>query len=618
VLWKLKLITIHCLGLLAVRVTLNQECLNLINDFLALNHFKIRIDCYTIKPHDVINILKSTDKNIRLSGYFILHHCTLVKGDSNWPDVVTLIWNNIDDFNTPYYGHLLEKAATKLETFRENFVADIKRQLNAKKMPPRSYSSDQKSNTNNLSTAGIYAPNITTPPPRNPLDYTGYSYPTGGIGAKEGVESTQKKDAGPTKPFNQYPTVNNPTPTKPTVNTPAPTKPTVNTPAGSTVQPNKPPNQYPTVNNPTPTKPTVNTPAPTKPTVNNPATNQRQDIGSNMPNNQASKVNIPAGSSYGGTRGTTRSTSAIGTKPDYGSKTGSSRTGESAEVILGQIREIVFEKEFSDIKKIDSGSFGVVYSAIWRNRQVAVKKIVNVSLTTLGIRTLRQVKTELDILNKMRSDRTLKLEDTFRDQESLYLITQFYPKRSLYHLLYEAIDEDDFLNRHLFFILAKDICEGLNYLHYFQPQILHLDLKPKNILIDGNNELRAVIADFGLAVMKSESKSAIALTARGTAPYMAPDFYTGKASEKTDIFSVAIILWEMLNSEEPYRSQHIPIEGLTDFVRGGARPQWTDRRELPDELKNLVEECWSGDPSVRPTANELYHKLDVLDSSIDF
>jgi hypothetical protein len=133
VLWKLKLITIHCLGLLAFRVTLNQECLNLINDFLALNHFKIRIDCYTIKPHDVINILKSTDKNIRLSGYFILHHCTLVKGDSNWPDVVTLIWNNIDDFNTPYYGHLLEKAATKLETFRENFVADIKRQLNAKK-----------------------------------------------------------------------------------------------------------------------------------------------------------------------------------------------------------------------------------------------------------------------------------------------------------------------------------------------------------------------------------------------------------------------------------------------------------------------------------------------------
>jgi len=224
---------------------------------------------------------------------------------------------------------------------------------------------------------------------------------------------------------------------------------------------------------------------------------------------------------------------------------------------------------------------------------------------------------ELDILNKMRSDRTLKLEETFRDTDSLYMITQFYPRKSLYHLLYETLEDEEFLRGDIFFILAKDICEGLNYLHYFQPQILHLDLKPKNILIDGNNELRAVIADFGLAVMKSESKSAINLTARGTAPYMAPDFYSGKVSEKTDIFSVAIILWEMLCSEEPYRSNYIPLEGLTDFVRGGARPQWTDRRAIPDEFKVLVAECWDADPNVRPTANELYHKLTQLQSTME-
>jgi len=227
---------------------------------------------------------------------------------------------------------------------------------------------------------------------------------------------------------------------------------------------------------------------------------------------------------------------------------------------------------------------------------------------------------ELDILSKMRSNRTLILEETFRDHDSLYLVTKFYDKKSLFHLLYETIEEGCFLRSDLFFLLAKDICEGLNYLHYFQPQILHLDLKPKNILIEGNFELRAVIADFGLAVMKSESKSGILMPARGTAPYIAPDFYTGKVSEKTDIYSLAIIMWEMLMNEEPYRSgsQFIPPDALTEFVRGGARPQWSEHRPIPEQLKALVNQCWSGEPNDRPTASELFHKLDVMSNEIQF
>jgi len=314
----------------------------------------------------------------------------------------------------------------------------------------------------------------------------------------------------------------------------------------------------------------------------------------------------------------------------FGSGTGSvstvgssiNSTGESKNILISQITEIVFEKEFANIQRIDSGSYGTVFRADWRNRVVAVKKLDNVSISSLGARTVRQVKQELDILDRLRSDRTIKLEAVFRDQNSVYLITKFYITGSMYDLLHETlVNQECLLPRELFFNLSLDICEGLNYLHNFDPQILHLDLKPKNILIDGRNDrYSAVIADFGLSTMKSESKSNIALQARGTAPYMAPDFFSGKVSEKADIFSFGIILWEMFFCEEPYRTSRIPTDQLINCVQSGVRPSWEidTGRIIPQELKDLIQKCWSKNPNERPFAHELYRILENFNNTLEF
>lgn len=146
-----------------------------------------------------------------------------------------------------------------------------------------------------------------------------------------------------------------------------------------------------------------------------------------------------------------------------------------------------------------------------------------------------------------------------------------------------------------------------------------MDLKPKNILIDGrNDQLTAVIADFGLSAMKSESRSNVAISARGTASYMAPDFFMTKVTEKVDIYSFGIILWEMFYCEEPYRSENIPVEVITDCVRNGMRPTWLDSRLIPSELKTLIEQCWSANPSERPFAHELYETIENYSAMLDF
>jgi len=153
---------------------------------------------------------------------------------------------------------------------------------------------------------------------------------------------------------------------------------------------------------------------------------------------------------------------------------------------------------------------------------------------------------------------------------------------------------------------VEDICHGLNYLHNNVPPILHLDLKPKNILIDGFNEFRAVIADFGLSVMMKQSNSNI--QCGGTYPYMAPEFISGQFSSKSDIYSFAIVMWEMLMYAEPY--QYVPDRNLLPAVVNGLRPSWDNSPFLiPSVLISIVQRCWSYDPKDRPSANQLCEEI---------
>jgi len=279
----------------------------------------------------------------------------------------------------------------------------------------------------------------------------------------------------------------------------------------------------------------------------------------------------------------------------------------TVESILAEIEETHFERDFTYVVEIDSGDFGTVFSAIWRNNRVAVKRIES-PLQKVAPKIVVGIKRELDIISKMRHDRTLTLLYHCRDKDYVYLVTKFYDRKSLYHLLHS---DEIYLTKDDFCILVEDICSGLVYLHNNVPKILHLDLKPKNILIDGVREHRAVIADFGLSVMKRESHSHSRIQPRGTYPYMAPEMLSGKLTEKSDIYSFAIILWEMLFNSEPYPNAQFPIDTILPIVQGGLRPQWDEvviPHEIPNEIKVLVEQCWDSDPTKRPTAAQ------VLDS----
>ncbi|XP_057537598.1 probable receptor-like protein kinase At5g20050 [Amaranthus tricolor] len=106
---------------------------------------------------------------------------------------------------------------------------------------------------------------------------------------------------------------------------------------------------------------------------------------------------------------------------------------------------------------------------------------------------------------------------------------------------------------HLRYSVAIDVAKALSYLHHdCRSRILHLDVKPENILLDDN--YRAVVSDFGLAKLMARDESRIITNIRGTKGYLAPEWLLENGiSAKSDVYSYGMVLLEMIGGRRSVR-----------------------------------------------------------------
>ncbi|XP_030635309.1 receptor-interacting serine/threonine-protein kinase 3-like [Chanos chanos] len=196
-----------------------------------------------------------------------------------------------------------------------------------------------------------------------------------------------------------------------------------------------------------------------------------------------------------------------------------------------------------------------------------------------------------------------------RPSSQLGLVMEFMEKGSLASLLNKLEGPPPWP---LVFRLAHQIALGMNYLHNLSPPVLHLDLKPSNVLLD--DSLSAKLTDFGLAkVVRSVSKSTIGKAGEvaGTINYMPPEAFnlgSYKPTFASDVYSYGIVLWSIGTGKEPYGNA-LPSMVILRIPKG-------DRPSLDDEsldcskvvglqeLKDLMEECWHEDPKTRPSFHD--------------
>nr|XP_019967772.1 PREDICTED: receptor-interacting serine/threonine-protein kinase 3 isoform X2 [Paralichthys olivaceus] len=180
----------------------------------------------------------------------------------------------------------------------------------------------------------------------------------------------------------------------------------------------------------------------------------------------------------------------------------------------------------------------------------------------------------------------------------------------------------------LVFRLAHQVALGINILHSLSPAVLHLDLKPSNVLLD--SDLNAKLTDFGLAKFY-HSVSRISKKDRedegGTISYMPPEAFdtTYTPTRASDIYSYGILLWSIVSGKQPYAQAKSSIVRFR--IPQGDRPSLQEFSDgQTEELKGLMElmtRCWEHSPTQRPSSlecttitEELYkkHKHGIVDA----
>jgi len=200
------------------------------------------------------------------------------------------------------------------------------------------------------------------------------------------------------------------------------------------------------------------------------------------------------------------------------------------------------------LKKIGEGGMGEVYLAedTELGRQVALKFLPTHYIQDPEINT--RFKREAKATAALSHPNLITIYDVGEHENKPYIAMEYIQGSSLRDLL---IKEELSINKII--DIASQICEGLTEAH--RKGIFHRDIKPDNILIDENGQVK--IADFGLAKERGKTKVTKTGSTLGTLDYMSPEqLSSGEVDHRSDIWSVGVVIYEMITGRLPFKGDY--------------------------------------------------------------
>ncbi len=200
--------------------------------------------------------------------------------------------------------------------------------------------------------------------------------------------------------------------------------------------------------------------------------------------------------------------------------------------------------------ELGRGAMGVVYKALdpTIGRTVALKTM---RLDVHGLdaqEMVRRFQNEARAAGVLNHPNIVTIYDAGEQDGIFYIAMEFIEGTTLHELLVEkrVLATEEVLQ------LTRQICRGLDYAH--SNSIVHRDIKPANIMITGNGTVK--IMDFGIA--KSGGQVTNTGQVLGTPNYMSPEQVKGRQLDgRSDLFSLGVILYEMLTGEKPFVGQNV-------------------------------------------------------------
>ena len=255
------------------------------------------------------------------------------------------------------------------------------------------------------------------------------------------------------------------------------------------------------------------------------------------------------------------------------------------------------------LSELGQGAMGVVYKAIdpLIDRVVAIKTVKfagsREDCASFEERFYREAKSA----GRLNHPHIVTIYDVGKSDNTAYIAMEYLQGQQLKEILdvHTAMSIDRIVD------IAAQIAEGLGYAH--KNGIVHRDIKPANIMLVQGDTVK--ITDFGIARMSS-STGTLAGTVLGSPRYMAPEQVIGKVVDgRSDIFSLGVVLYEMLTGESPFDGDNINTT-MYRIVNEAPVPPKTLAPRIPEAFDYIVAKALAKHPDARyQSADEMAHAL---------
>ncbi|KAK1426082.1 hypothetical protein QVD17_14750 [Tagetes erecta] len=277
-------------------------------------------------------------------------------------------------------------------------------------------------------------------------------------------------------------------------------------------------------------------------------------------------------------------------------------------------------KCFDPSRVVGHGAFGTVFRGVLPDSGeiVAVKRCSH-----SGGQGMSEFLSELSIIGTLRHRNLVRLQGWCHEKGEILLVYDLMANGSLDKALFESRITLPWVHRSK---ILMGIASALAYLHQeCENQVIHRDVKTSNIMLDVG--FNAKLGDFGLARRIEHDKSPDATVAAGTMGYLAPEYLlTGRASEKTDVFSYGAVVLEVATGRRPIEKEAVGVGkmrengNLVEWVWGlhkeerllaAADPRLCGEFDEAEMRKVLLIGlvCSHPDPMVRPTMRTVVQML---------